>query len=136
VGWVQLAPPSSEKYTPEPLTPGVNGQVVSAPALQASSSMLSFAPATTTFGWAGSMATAGSFCLFWENGAAGLPTLTSTEVSEVATAAGAAANPNAATSGSPNTDARILDLIQHLPAPKRQNQQSTYAVRPGWALRP
>src|SRR5512133_1416120 len=58
---------------PEVPTPGVNGQVVSSPALQASMSMLSLAPAAKMLGWAWSTATAGSFCLFWEKGLAGLP---------------------------------------------------------------
>ena len=39
-------------------------------------SMLSLAPATTKLGLLGSMATAGSFCLFCENGPVGLPMLT------------------------------------------------------------
>src|SRR4029453_8143685 len=60
---------------PEVPTPGVNGQVVSSPALHASRSMLSFAPAAKTLGWAWSTATAGSFCLFCENGLVGLPTV-------------------------------------------------------------
>src|SRR5215218_608377 len=77
VGWVQVSPLSKEKYTPEPPTPSVNGQSVSGPALQASMSMLSLAPATTTSGWFASIATAGSFCLFCENGPGGLPTDTS-----------------------------------------------------------
>src|SRR4051795_5199894 len=38
--------------------------------------MLSLAPATTTAGLLASMATAGSFCLFCENGLGGLPKLT------------------------------------------------------------
>src|SRR5919197_6071743 len=38
--------------------------------------MLSFAPATRTFGCAASTARAGSFCLFWENGLVGLPAVT------------------------------------------------------------
>src|SRR5215213_9789468 len=45
--------------------------------LQASRSISSFAPATTTFGLLGSIATAGSFCLFRGNGELGLPTVTS-----------------------------------------------------------
>jgi hypothetical protein len=57
--------------------PGVNGQVVGSPALQASMSMLSLAPAASTVGWLASTATVGSFCLFWEKGAVGLPTETS-----------------------------------------------------------
>src|SRR4051812_6891089 len=56
--------------------PGVNGHVVSSPALHASRSISSFAPATRTFGWLASIATAGSFCLFCANGEAGLPALT------------------------------------------------------------
>src|SRR5260370_39825840 len=43
-------------------------------------SMLSLAPATTTDGWLASIATAGSFCLFCENGDTGLPTVTSVPV--------------------------------------------------------
>jgi hypothetical protein len=39
-------------------------------------SMLSFDPATATEGLLGSTATAGSFCLFCENGDVGLPTVT------------------------------------------------------------
>src|SRR2546425_11955651 len=61
---------------PEPPTPPVNGHVLSVPALHASRSMLSFAPAASTFGCAASTASAGSFCLFCENGPEGLPTLT------------------------------------------------------------
>lgn len=72
-----MAPPSKEKYTPLVPTPAVNGQVVGSPALHASSSMLSFAPATRMSGWLASTAIAGSFCLFCENGVEGLPTLTS-----------------------------------------------------------
>src|SRR6476469_11108718 len=56
--------------------PGVNGHVVSFPALYASRSMLSFAPAARMFGWFASIATAGSFCLFCENGLVGLPMVT------------------------------------------------------------
>src|SRR5215216_2415441 len=59
---------------PEVPTPGVNGQVVSSPALHASMSISSLAPAARMLGWAWSTATAGSFCLFWENGLVGLPT--------------------------------------------------------------
>ncbi len=62
---------------PELPTPAVNGHVLSAPALHASMSILSFAPAASTFGWLASTASAGSFCLFCENGeTGGLPTLT------------------------------------------------------------
>jgi hypothetical protein len=77
VGCVHEWPPSNEKYTPETPTPSVNGHVVGSPALHASMSMLSLEPATTTDGSWASIATAGSFCLFCENGAVGLPTVTS-----------------------------------------------------------
>ena len=40
-------------------------------------SMLSLEPAASTSGWLASIATAGSFCLFAENGELGLPTVTS-----------------------------------------------------------
>src|SRR3954471_1494279 len=56
--------------------PAVNGHVVSLPALHASSSISSLAPATMTFGAWASTARAGSFCLFCENGPDGLPLLT------------------------------------------------------------
>ena len=65
-----------EKYTPESPTPELNGQLFGSPAAQVSMSISSFAPAASTFGCAGSMATAGSFCLFCENGVLGLPTVT------------------------------------------------------------
>src|SRR5205814_5153817 len=61
---------------PEVPTPGVKGQVVSSPALQASKSILSFAPAARISEGFASTARPGSFCLFCENGLAGLPTLT------------------------------------------------------------
>src|SRR6266567_6443557 len=77
VGCIQLVPESKEKYTPETPTPPVNGQVAGLPAAQASSSISSFAPAASTVGACGSTATAGSFCLFCENGEGGLPTVTS-----------------------------------------------------------
>src|SRR5260370_6584290 len=66
---------------PEVPTPFVNGQVVGSPALHASRSILSFAPATRMFVWLASTAIAGSFCLFCENGVVGLPTLTRTLLS-------------------------------------------------------
>src|SRR5881397_34356 len=84
-----MAPESKEKYTPDVPMPGVNGHVVSFPALHASRSMLSLAPAARMFGWFASIATAGSFCLFCENGVLGLPTLT--RVSGLVAAAGRAA---------------------------------------------
>src|SRR5260370_4326738 len=90
VGCVHDRPPSNEKYTPDSPTPGVNGHVVGSPALHVSSSMLSLAPATTTDGSCASIATAGSFCLFCENGVTGLPTVTSVPVSG-GSATGAAA---------------------------------------------
>src|SRR5919108_4132684 len=62
---------------PDPPTPAVNGHVVGSPALQASMSMLSFEPAASTSSLLASIARAGSFCLFCENGLDGLPTETS-----------------------------------------------------------
>src|SRR5438093_7256986 len=88
VGWVQVVPESKEKYTPDVPTSGVNGHVLSSPALHASRSMLSFAPAARIVGLFASIATAGSFCLFCENGLVGLPTLT--RVSGLNAAAGSA----------------------------------------------
>src|SRR5205807_901866 len=57
--------------------PAVNGHVVGSPALQASMSMLSFEPAASTDSLLASIAIAGSFCLFCENGLGGLPMETS-----------------------------------------------------------
>ena len=73
---------------PEPPTFGVNGHVVSSPELQASMSMLSFAPAARTFGCDASTASAGSFCLFCEKTASLLATVTSRSPPCVARAPG------------------------------------------------
>src|SRR5437660_11451475 len=75
---------------PDVPTPGVNGQVVGSPALQASKSISSFAPAARTLGLWASTARAGSFCLFAENGDAGLPM--DTRVSPAAATAEESAN--------------------------------------------
>src|SRR5919202_2382108 len=75
---------------PETPTPGVKGHVVWSPALQASMSMLSSAPAASTFGWFASTARAGSFCLFCENTRSLLPTVTSVSPPWMASAPGAA----------------------------------------------
>src|ERR1041384_6560177 len=60
---------------PEVPTPGVNGHVVSSPALHASMSRSSLAPATRVWLLLGSTASAGSFCLFSENGEVAPPTV-------------------------------------------------------------
>src|SRR5258705_3046078 len=78
VGWVQVFRPSKEKYTPETPTPGVNGQVLSVPALHASMSISSLDPATRMLGLLASAVIVGSFCLFCENGVGGLPFVTNT----------------------------------------------------------
>src|SRR5215218_988206 len=87
---------------PEPPTPAVNGQVVGSPALQASMSMLSFDPAASTSSLLASIASAGSFCLFCENGVDRfwLPTVTSR--SPGAPTAPGTANANAAASTAKN----------------------------------
>src|ERR687887_603438 len=89
---------------PETPTPPVNGQVLSGPELQASMSMLSLAPAASTDGSVGSIAIAGSFCLFCENGVGGLPALTRTSCA----AAGEAPAARAATQSKPPTEKRRL----------------------------
>src|SRR4051794_10987828 len=73
VGWIQLSPAVSENDTPDTPTPSVNGQSLSGPALQASMSMLSLAPAASicTAPGRGSTATAGSFLLVGREGARG-----------------------------------------------------------------
>ena len=55
--------------------------------LQPSISMLSFAPDASTFGCSTSTLSAGSFCLFCENGVGGLPTLTRTSAANAPPAA-------------------------------------------------
>ena len=79
VGWVHVRPASVENWMPDKPTPGVNGQVRSSPALHASRSMLSFAPAARIAGFTGFTARPGSFCLFWENSESLLPTVTSVD---------------------------------------------------------
>src|SRR3954470_16735771 len=54
--------------------PGGDGHVVGSPAAHVSMSMLSLDPAARMLGWCASTATAGSFCLFCENGPVGVPT--------------------------------------------------------------
>ena len=74
---------------PDVPTSGVNGHVVSFPALHGSRSMLSLAPAARIVGSFASIATAGSFCLFCGNGVLG-PAVTSD--SPACAAAGAIAS--------------------------------------------
>jgi hypothetical protein len=89
-GWIQDAPPSKENWTPVTPTSVVNGQVVGSPALHASRSMLSLAPAARISGLDGSMATVGSFCLFCEKIRSLLPTVTSVSCNGVAASPGSA----------------------------------------------
>src|SRR5689334_15795110 len=96
---------------PELPTPGVNGQVLSAPALQASMSILSFAPATSTSGCATSTASAGSFCLFCENGEVGLPTLTRTSAAK----APPAKLPAPVTTDAPSSRTLMIPVTLNLP---------------------
>src|SRR6266508_3615562 len=131
MGWFQFAPPLLENWSAALPTPSVNGQVVSSPALQSSMSMLSFAPATSRLWWFGSIATAGSFCLFPLNGLV-LPTVTS--ASAPCAAAGTCVRANAATKGRPTRAARIFDLIPHLLA-ESADLPSTYDFGPEWAIR-
>ena len=91
--------------------PSVNGQVLSAAALHASMSISSFAPAARMFGWLASTASAGSFCLFSENGVVGLPLVTRTPPATPALAGIDAAMATASTAG---TTASLIALI-HIP---------------------
>src|SRR3954464_14791972 len=81
---------------PEAPMPGVNGHVPGSPAAQVSMSMLSLEPAARMLGWFASTATAGSFCLFCENGPVGLPTVTSESWAKAGAAAARAATRTAA----------------------------------------
>src|SRR5215470_6404480 len=119
VGCVHEWPPSKEKYTPEEPTPGVNGHVVGSPALHASMSISSLAPATTSDGLCASIATAGSFCLFCENGDDGLPTVTSVPVAGPAGAGLAIAAP-APVSTTTNTAAAAANFGVRIGPPCRK----------------
>src|SRR4029450_4955095 len=90
-------------------TPGVNGQVLGAPASQDSRSMLSLAPAARIEGLTGWTATAGSFCLFWEKMVSLLPTVTS--VSGINADAGPAASITTSDNSRPTSTARGLRRI-------------------------
>src|SRR6266513_1634061 len=94
---------------PETPMPGVNGQVVSAPALQASSSISSFDPAAMMLGWLASTASAGSFCLFSENGVGGLPFDTSTSLPAADTATVGRTN-TAVIAARSNRDTRLIQM--------------------------
>src|SRR3954471_19674594 len=78
---------------PETLIPVVNGHVVSLRLLHASRSISSLEPAATMSGTNGLTATAGSFCLFCEDGDGGLPLVT--RVSSVVAVAPAIPTANA-----------------------------------------
>src|ERR1044071_2153257 len=88
--------------------PNVNGQVVGSPALHASSSISSFAPAATMLGSIGLTATAGSFCLFCEKGEGGLATVTSGSLAGVAPATAPKRSAAAAKSRAASTSRFIL----------------------------
>ena len=62
-------------------------------------SMLSLLPDTNTAGRFASTAIVGSFCLFWENGAVGLPRLTRTSGVSCPSAAVAASRTQATATG-------------------------------------
>jgi hypothetical protein len=111
VGWIHDLPELKEKYTPETPTPGVKGHGLAGNwLLHACSSISSFEPATTMLLWLASTATAGSFCLFCENGDFGLVLVTFTEPSAAAWAASAPlANTMAATD--PSTISRLKGLL-------------------------
>src|SRR5215211_3612655 len=108
---------------PEPPTPGVNGQVVGSPALQASMSMLSLEPAASTSSWLASIASAGSFCLFCENGLDGLPT-------ETSRSPGAATAPGTdSASAAPTAPSSQRFLPMNTPLPTEDLASSTYPLR-------
>src|SRR6266568_1039543 len=67
----------------------------------------SLAPATTLFG---SIATAGSFCLFCENGVVGLPTVTRVSLTDAATATAAPDSTTATAATAARTD-RGLPIV-------------------------
>ena len=71
------------------------------------SSISSFAPAASTLGSVGSIATYGSFCLFWGNDVAGLAPVT---FASVAACAPAASTPVATTPRTPANAIRLLTI--------------------------
>src|SRR5919198_5464686 len=111
VGCIQLSPELNENWIPDPPTSVVNGHVLSVPALQASMSMLSLSPAATSHVRVGSIATAGSFCLFCENTLSLLPMVTSVSPPWVALAGIACNARSGPTSARPRTPAIRLDLL-------------------------
>src|SRR5689334_1067373 len=80
-------------------------------------SMLSLDPATTTDGWFASIATAGSFCLFCENGDIGLPTVTSVPAAGPATGAAVATPAPASTRNNAAPAAANLNVRIGLSSP-------------------
>src|SRR5258707_4392288 len=100
---------------PEPPIPAVKGHVVSSPALHASSSMLSLAPAARMLVACASIATAGSFCLFCEKGVGGLPDVTIESVPAAKTGTAS----NAANTAANNIDVLCMALppTQHTRCP-------------------
>src|SRR5438094_10271801 len=90
---------------------GVKGQELSVPALQASMSISSLAPATRTLEACASTAMAGSFCLFCENGVVGLPTVTRVSVEPASAPTEAVASPATATMTGRTGDLLIAFLL-------------------------
>ena len=137
VGCVQVRPESVENWTPETPTPGVNGQVRSSPALHASMSMLSLAPAARIDGLTGLTASPGSFCLFCEKSESLLPTVTSVEPPGVSGAA--VANPWTRTVASAARVAAASLLVRMtLPDGEeidsaRRAERTPFAGRSGWS---
>ena len=93
---------------PDKPTPGVKGQVRSSPALHASRSMLSLAPAARIAGLTGFTARPGSFCLFWENSESLLPTVTSVDPPGVIGAAWASAGRSSAANAAATVAATLF----------------------------
>ncbi len=110
--------------------PRVNGHLAGSPALQASSSTSSFEPATTTLGELASIAMAGSFCLFWENGLVELPFVTRTSPPEAE--AGAASSKASAAANKMG----ILRMVSPYATPPMPRPSESNPYRSGPAATP
>src|ERR1700693_4905581 len=112
--------------------PAVNGHVVGSPALHASSSISSLEPATTMLEWLASIAMAGSFCLFCENGVGGLPLATNT--SAVVAADEAVAPSTSARAAANSRDVLRMAYSPLIATPEANEADPPSLTRDGWIL--
>ncbi|GAC1646951.1 MAG: hypothetical protein PVS2B1_16280 [Candidatus Dormibacteraceae bacterium] len=88
-------------------------------------SISSFEAATTILELEASIATAGSFCLFWENGAGGLPAETLTSVGVAAADAAVAPSTSARAAANHTEVLRMLIPLQPNPYQRMESVESS-----------